>query len=368
MPVGADSGHGVVETKKKALMKPTVAENDMQRVKMFGLTDIGMVREENEDSFWFHIYDDMAVAVVADGMGGHIGGKLSSKLAVATAKELFQQNRGRLAGVELVEDCLLLGNRKIRDFSRSEFGGKSMGTTCTMILVESRPPIALREVIRGRTPRSLPEEEYYIEPVAESAEASGGEDYQWTVYLGHVGDSRLYWIKGDGIVQKSKDHTIVQRLLDSESLTPDQARNYAHKNVLYRALGGVDDLTSGPIEQFPIKEGEVLLLCSDGLSNYIQPAEMVRIIQGTKDLKRACQYLVALANHRGGKDNITVLMAEFGHYARDKEIQLEPLKQKRQPSAPRDVVLKITRKDLIVFLGALLAVLIGLLLYNLYFV
>ena len=339
----------------------------MQHINMFGLTDIGMVREENEDSFWFHIYEDMAVAVVADGMGGHIGGKLSSKLAVSTAKELFQQNRGRLSGAELVEDCLLLGNRKIRDYSKVEFEGKSMGTTCTMILVEARPPVGLREAIRGRTPRSLPEEDYFVAALDETAESTGGEDYHWNVYLGHVGDSRLYWIKGDGIVQKSKDHTIVQRLIDSESLTPDQAENYAYKNVLYRALGGVDDLTSGPIENFPIKQGEVLLLCSDGLSNYIKPAEMVRIVQGTKDLKRACQYLATLANNRGGKDNITVLLVEFGRYQRNKDVFLEPLKKiKRQPPVPRDVVLKITRKDLIILLCSILAVLAGLLLYNLF--
>jgi protein phosphatase len=344
-------------------------EKEMQRVGMFGLTDIGMVREENEDSFWFHIYNDMAVAVVADGMGGHIGGKLSSKLAVSTAKALFQQNRGRLSGAELVEDCLLLGNRRIRDYSKVEFGGKSMGTTCTMFLVEPRPPVGLREAIRGRTPRSLPEEDYFVGDVKGDRDSAGGEDYHWTVYLGHVGDSRLYWIKGDGIVQKSKDHTVVQRLIDSQSLTLDQAEQYAHKNVLYRALGGVDDLNSGPIDQFPIKPGEILLLCSDGLSNYIQPAEMVRIVQGTKDLKRACQYLVALANSRGGQDNITVLLAEFGHYARNKAIVLEPLNTaKRKQPLPRDVVLKITRQDLIILLGVILTVLIGLLVYNLYLV
>jgi len=334
---------------------------------MFGLTDIGMAREENEDSFWFHIYDDMAVAVVADGMGGHIGGKLSSKLAVATTKELFHQNRGRLSSAELVEDCLLLGNRKIRERSQVEFGGKSMGTTCTMILIEPRQPATSKEIVRGRTPRSLPEEDYFIGERVDG-DPSSSDNYQWNVHLGHVGDSRLYWIRGDGIVQKSKDHTVVQRLIDTESLTLQEAESYAHKNVLYRALGGVEDLTPGPIESFPIKSGEVLLLCSDGLSNYLHPSELVNIIKGTRDLKRACQYMVALANSRGGKDNITVLVTEFGDYSREKDVNLEPVKQNlKQSPVARDVVLKITRKDLIIFLGAILMVLFGLLLYNLFF-
>ncbi len=308
----------------------------MKNIKISALTDVGMVREENEDNFWHRDYGNIVAATVADGMGGHIGGRAASETAVETIERLFNQNRGRLAVVELIEDCLVLGNRKIREKAAEKFRGMNIGTTCTLAVV-SAP-----EAGRGAAPR--------------------GRSGELIVHFGHIGDSKLYLINGDEITQKSTDHTMLQRLLDTDALKPEQAETFSHKNVIYKSLGGTEKLDLDPVEQFPLGWGNILLLCSDGLSNYLKPPEMVYILQGSGNLKRAAEYMVDLAKFRGGDDNITVVLLEYGKYPRKKGVTLENIKKvKRKGSGKKKIVLKISKRDVVILLLAALAILAALL-------
>jgi len=288
----------------------------MKNIKIFGLTDVGMVREKNEDSFAIFKTSDMDVAVVADGMGGHTGGQIASSTTVETIKNYFQKNGKKLKIKELIEDSLTLSNRKIREISASLPAGMSMGTTCTMA------------VIRGKF-----------------------------CYYGHIGDSKLYHITKDSINQISTDHTMLQRMLDSGALKAEEAENYAHKNIIYRSIGGSENFKIDSTEHFLFIEGEMLLLCSDGLSGLLTQEEMFEILKAKGNIKSAAEYMINLAKHRGGDDNITLIIVEKGKFRREKSIKLQKIKKIKRKIGGEN------RKPLIAVLLILLLVLTTLLFY-----
>ncbi|MBN2198775.1 MAG: protein phosphatase 2C domain-containing protein [Candidatus Aminicenantes bacterium] len=254
----------------------------MKHLKIAGLTDVGMVREKNEDSLFARIYDDLAVLVVADGMGGYIGGNFASGIVVQAVRKLFDLNRKRLPPDELIEDCLVLANRRVGELSRDRYEGMMVGSTVSMAVV--RPP---------------------------------------EVHFTNLGDSRLYHLRGSSVEQKSRDHTMLQKLLEAGALKPEEAAGYAHKNIVYKSVNGEEGLEVDPVRTFDLEKGDALLLCSDGLSNYVRPEEMARALQGTSSIREAARYLVNLANRRGGDDNITVVLLEYGKYDRVRGLKLE---------------------------------------------
>lgn len=266
----------------------------MKDIKVFGLTDVGMVRPHNEDHYLLKIYDDMVVAAVADGMGGAAYGEVASRITVETVEDLFEKNRSSMAVEILVREALLRSHQKIREEGKLLHGNMSMGTTCTLVAVARK---------KSKAPKRPP----------------------LLAYMGHIGDSRFYLIHKDEIQQKSTDHTMVQKLLEAGALKPDEASRFVHKGIIYKSLGGSETLKMDSVETFSLKKGNILLLCSDGFSNYIRPADMVMSLQAKPDLEQAAHYMVELAKYRGGDDNITVVLVEYGLYPRKKDIELEEI-------------------------------------------
>jgi protein phosphatase len=129
-------------------------------------------------------------------------------------------------------------------------------------------------------------------------------------YLAHVGDSRAYYITQDGIVQLTKDHSLVQRLIDLDHLTPDEAAVHPQRNVLYRAIGQNESLE---VDSFmkPLEDGSRLLLCSDGLWNMVDEERVRQVVSSAATPQNACDQLVELANEKGGSDNITVILIQL---------------------------------------------------------
>ena len=287
-------------------------------IKVFALSDVGKVREKNEDSFVVKLYDDLAVLVVADGMGGYLGGKAASEAVVDSVRRLFDLNGRRLPPAELIEDCLALSNRKIGELSRSRFEGLMVGSTVAIAVV--RPP---------------------------------------AVSFANLGDSRLYHFRHSWPAQMTTDHTMLQKLLEAGALKAEEAAGYAHKNIVYKSLNGDENLEIEPARTFTLEWGDVILLCSDGLSNHVRPEDMSRILQGTPNLRKAAEYMIALANHRGGDDNITVVLLEYGEYPRDKGLKLERIPRRKKPVLPKG------RYRALVPLFALLAASIALLIAGL---
>lgn len=239
-------------------------------MRIYGLTDVGSVRSNNQDTFDFCVFDsECCYAVVCDGMGGHAGGNIASATAteairhtLSDAYETFSRKRDIR---KLLEQSLKKANDSVFAKAVSEPELKGMGTTAVI--------------------------SFYIDGA---------------MYVAHVGDSRAYILSEGKLTAVTKDHSVVQEMLDSGEITPEEAENHPYRHVITRALGIIPgvEVDSGIIDDY---EYETILLCSDGLTNMVPIADIERILL-TETPEVACQKLVDLANKNGGKDNITVVL------------------------------------------------------------
>ena len=246
------------------------------------LTDVGRKRKGNEDALFLNEHHKLYV--VADGMGGHAAGEVASRVAVDAIAEFVE-----LTG----------GNQEITwpfglDDSISYEGNR------------------LKTAVRHANSRVL-------EATRESAEYEGMATTVAAVLvdgdvanLAHVGDSRIYvWSEGE-IQLLTRDHSWVNEQIENGAISPEQARSHPLRNVVTRALGGRPDLVVD-IQSRRMETGDMLLLCSDGLTTMVPDEEIARVLGESKgDVSDAVKMLVGLANERGGEDNITVVLLKFG--------------------------------------------------------
>lgn len=237
-----------------------------------GKTDVGRKRAANEDNMYNAITQNGLVSVVCDGMGGHVGGATASKIAVSTIIENLNDvfyDDPRIAIGESIDRA----NRAIiqRAIEQPELAG--MGSTCVLLLVRN-----------GK------------------------------VYIGHVGDSRIYLIRSKRIVQLTKDHSYVQMLVDCGEITKEQAEHHPRKNEITNALG-IPNMPPATVANDAIvpEAGDCFILCSDGLSGMISDDTICKVVsrQSEMNAQERVDKLVALANENGGVDNITVQLVEF---------------------------------------------------------
>jgi serine/threonine protein phosphatase PrpC len=246
-----------------------------------GLTDVGLQRDHNEDSF--AILEDHELYIVADGMGGHRAGDVASKLATeaivdffrATAAEDFTWPFHFDSRMSEEENRLLTGikiaNRQIVERSSRQRECHGMGTTVVGALFSGK---------KGK------------------------------MYLGHVGDSRAYRVRGGEIKQMTRDHSLVNDyLLAMPELTEEQ-KSELPKNVITRALG-MQEHVSVDLQGDDASVGDCYVLCSDGLSGMIEDSEILEIVAGSPNIEEACRKLIALANEHGGEDNITAVLVKI---------------------------------------------------------
>ena len=230
------------------------------RVSVGAASDIGQVREGNEDAYL--VLDPLFV--VADGMGGHRGGEVASDLAVQTIRSLFERREGSLT--DQVEEA----NRAVFERSRSDREVSGMGTTLTALMIDDR-----------------------------------------RAHLAHVGDSRAYVLRDGELALLTVDHTLVQRMVDEGELTPEQAEGHPQRHILTRVLGGDGSVAvdEGVVE---LREGDRLLLCTDGLTGMVHDDEIRAVLRRTQDPQEAAERLVRQANQAGGVDNITAIVLDVG--------------------------------------------------------
>lgn len=258
------------------------------------ISDIGRRRAQNQDSGG--AFPEMNLFVVADGMGGHRGGEVASKMAVETIRATMTESlaSGKSAGDSL-SDAAKAANAKIMERSKNEKELEGMGTTATTLYFEVNAP---------------------------------GSPQPSRAWVGHVGDSRCYLIRPEGIWQITRDHALVQEKLRAGMITRAQLKTDRMKNVITRSVGfdlhfGIDLYEYEPVT------GDLFLICSDGLTGPLEDAMIYDIAQeiyfaaleteGFKDrtsgftplLTLLAERLVAAANDRGGDDNITALVARF---------------------------------------------------------
>ena len=275
------------------------------KIELHAQTDVGRIRQGNEDNFlvldlaaarsWtgsdaqreapaalsdFELSGEGAVLVVSDGMGGALAGDVASRMAVETVREMLlggNEDEGRTGGcgpdvplVECLRNAAGYANYAIHRKSLEDPRCSGMGATLTATAVTNH---ALDFV--------------------------------------QVGDSRAYVIRGDEIKLATKDQSLVQQLVDVGQISEEDAETHMFRNVILQALGAQSEL-SPVMTRVPLQRGDLVLLCSDGLSGKLRAEEMRELIAASNgDLARACDALVAEANRRGGEDNITVVLARF---------------------------------------------------------
>jgi protein phosphatase len=222
------------------------------------VTDIGQVRERNEDSFLV----DPPLYAVADGMGGHRGGEVASELALETVEALANAGKGGLA--EQIREA----NRAVFERSMHDRTVSGMGTTLTAVTVDDDG-----------------------------------------AHLAHVGDSRAYLLRAGALRQLTEDHTLVNRMVKAGEISPEEAEVHPHRNVVTRALGTEPDVQVDE-EDVPLLEGDRLLLCSDGLTNMVTTDQIQAILEANPSAQDAATRLVRAANRAGGIDNITVIVVD----------------------------------------------------------
>src|SRR5512133_84718 len=236
-------------------------------------TDPGLARENNEDSV--AIDEATRLGILADGMGGYNAGEIASGMATTFIKsELgrWLSQAGRHANAREVrramEICVDNANRSIFNAANSNPQYSGMGTTLVLGVFQD-----------GR------------------------------LMLGHIGDSRCYRMRGDELTQITKDHSLLQEQMDAGLITPEQAATSSNKNLVTRALG-VEDAVLLEVTEHRVDAGDIYLMCSDGLSEMVDDEGIANILGTDAPLEQKAAQLVDAANANGGRDNISVLMAQ----------------------------------------------------------
>lgn len=242
-------------------------------MKIVAKTDIGLTRTSNQDSYAAgELPGSVAWAVVCDGMGGTNGGNLASSTAVKIISERisssYRQGMSFSSIKNMFMSAIIAANVSVYDMSKKNPELFGMGTTVVVAIVANE-----------------------------------------RVYVAHAGDSRAYILTSGKLHQLTKDHSFVQEMVDSGKLTIDEAREDPRKNLITRALGVSEDLQIDFCEE-DISENDVLLICTDGLTNYVKPDEIYELTEDGKFYEFA-ERLVNRANNNGGGDNITVVTVSY---------------------------------------------------------
>lgn len=239
------------------------------------LTDAGLIRSNNEDAV---IFDQASgVAVLADGMGGYNAGEVASSMTTqivhAELNRWLAENGKKATIQELrraVEDSVEKANAAVYQEATTNDLCAGMGTTLVVAVIR-----------------------------------------QGSLLIGHIGDSRCYRLRNGQLTQLTKDHSLLQEQIDAGLMTPEQAAQSLNKNLVTRALGVEPGVQLDLQEQF-LEAGDVYLLCSDGLTDMVKDREIERILQMPMVPEQRARMLVDMANAMGGRDNITVLLAQIG--------------------------------------------------------
>ena len=238
-------------------------------MKTFSKTDIGMVREVNQDYVFTTetpIGNLPNLLVVADGMGGHRAGEYASRLAVEILKQ--ELSEGMQGDPEaMMKSAITYANEGVLEAARQDANLSGMGTTLVVATVIEK-----------------------------------------TLFFANVGDSRLYLLNDD-IKQLSKDHSLVQEMVRLGGINQEEAKYHPDKNIITRAIGAKEEVEIDFYE-YRLKKGDVILMCTDGLSNMVEDEEILHIVKSSRDVVEAVEQLIERAKENGGNDNIGVIVAQ----------------------------------------------------------
>ena len=246
----------------------------MKKIVYSSKTDTGLVRQENEDSLL--VNESIGLFIVADGMGGHVGGKKASSMAVSIIEEYLSAN------IEQIN--LSIANKPIEKRTIPHLMIKAINNACSSIFNTGLTDLALKGM--GTTVTSLLIKDNYG-------------------FIAHVGDSRCYLMRNDTTIQITDDHSLVNEQVKTGLITAEQAKTSRFKNIITRSVGFEDTVAVDTISM-EILQGDKLLICSDGLSNLVNLDELEHNLT-TESIEQTTETVVDMALERGGDDNITVI-------------------------------------------------------------
>ncbi|MGQ9619161.1 MAG: Stp1/IreP family PP2C-type Ser/Thr phosphatase [Candidatus Aminicenantia bacterium] len=261
----------------------------MIEIKSFAKSDTGKVSHNNEDFFGeFIIGYEHKVFMVADGMGGHNAGEVASMLAVTTFIENYKKSFDETGDtLRAIETAFFEANRKVFEEGTVRKSQQGMGTTLSVL------------VLKGEK-----------------------------AFIGHVGDSRIYLIRDDECRKLTQDHSLVSKLQENGVITEEEARVHPRRNILYLSLGIKDHIQPQIKGGIDVKNGDVFVICTDGLSNLLSDEE-INIIAINNPPKKAVEKMIDLAKERGAPDNVTVEIIRVEN--RDEEItKARKIKKKKR--------------------------------------
>lgn len=237
-------------------------------MRMGAHSDVGRVRKVNEDSYFSYRNENLIGGMVADGMGGYKAGEVASKMTTMIIKDhiirKFSPDMDYAELAEMIRRAVIEANSEIFEYAQHHEETSGMGTTASMAFI-----------------------------------------YKGMLVVLHVGDSRVYTVTQDAISQVTTDHSYVQELIKKGKISDLDAKNHPGKNYITRAIGTEASIKVDVSTQ--IYNGETIVICSDGLTNLVSDEQIMNIINENEDLQEGVSALVALANKKGGMDNITCL-------------------------------------------------------------
>ena len=241
------------------------------KIKFYGSSSVGRVRKINEDSFYIDskFGDKGSIFLVCDGMGGHKAGEIASQYASVKTVEYFYSS-SRKDILSKLNEAIKRVNTDIYNQSQKDRSKRGMGTTLV-----------------------------------------AGVIFEDTMYFANVGDSRAYIIRNNSIKKITKDHSWLEERISEGLLSPEEARNNPNKNIITKCVGYDPDVEPN-FGNIILKDGDRIILCSDGLWDELEDSEIKGIALSQADLKKAVDLLIISAERKGGKDNITVLGIDYG--------------------------------------------------------
>jgi protein phosphatase len=259
-------------------------------IEVFGKTDVGLIREHNEDNFLvadvtaairtneikeplkFALGERGVLFLVCDGMGGAAAGEVASRMAVESIFDALatSEPQERAGFARAVRRAIEVANERIYVQSRDNQSERGMGTTCTAAALVDQ-----------------------------------------TLIVGQIGDSRCYVLRNGRLAQVTKDQSLAWQLIEAGAMTAEEAKAFEHANIILQALG-VQERVEVVLSQVELRQGDVVVLCSDGLHGPVGDDEMLELLQRETDLEKAADSLIQKALDRDGPDNITVVLARFG--------------------------------------------------------
>lgn len=227
-------------------------------------TDTGNKRTLNEDAVGYYEKDDLGIFIVADGMGGHNAGEIASKIAVETVIKYIREHHSDYTMEQVIDAAISEANKEIYKYALLDESCSGMGTTITVAFVKNNELV-----------------------------------------IGNVGDSRCYIVSKGKLKKITKDHSLVQELLDNGTITEEEARTHPNKNVITRAVG-TKAMVKGDCYTVALSSIDKVIICSDGLTNEVSEEEIIEVIENNEI--NSCLELVQLSKDKGGRDNISVII------------------------------------------------------------